>query len=71
MSSLSNNLKRERSRDKTTTGSRFLCFDFLLKLLLCIMPLGLFLSYHPVIKLGESESMYFELSVAEISRYSP
>ena len=66
MSSLSNNSKRERSRDKTTTGSRFLCSDFLLKLLFCIMPLCLFLSYHPVIKLGESESMYFELSVAEI-----
>lgn len=34
--------------------------------LLYVMPLCLFFSYHPVIKLGESEAMYFELSVAEI-----
>ena len=34
--------------------------------LLYAMPLCLFFSYHPVIKLGESEAMYFELSVAEI-----
>ena len=38
----------------------------LLRALLFVMPICLFLSYHPVMKLGESESMYFELSVAEI-----
>lgn len=38
----------------------------MLRFLLCIMPLCLFFSYHPVVRLGESETMYFELSVAEI-----
>lgn len=36
------------------------------KFLFLLMPVCLFLSFYPVIKLGESESMYFELSVAEI-----
>ena len=48
---------------KTTTGSRFLCLQFLLKLLIKILPLCLFFSYFPVISLGSSESMNFELSV--------
>ena len=38
----------------------------LLKFLLLIMPACLFLSYHPLMKFGESETMYFELSVAMI-----
>ena len=48
---------------KTTTGSGFLGFDFLFKFLLCILPLCLFFSYHPVIGLGGNESMNFELSL--------
>ena len=40
--------------------------ELVFRFLLLLMPICLFLSYHPVIKLGESESMYFELSVAEI-----
>ena len=48
---------------KTTTGSRFLCLQFLLKLLIKILPLCLFFSYFPVISLGSGESMNFELSV--------
>ena len=35
----------------------------LIKYLLCWLPLGLFFSYYPVISLGSSESMNFELSV--------
>ena len=35
----------------------------LIKYLLYILPACLMLSYHPVMRLGESESMYFELSV--------
>lgn len=35
----------------------------LIKYLLYILPVCLMLSYHPVMRLGESESMYFELSV--------
>lgn len=38
----------------------------LLKFLLLIMPACLFLSYHPLMRFGESETMYFELSVAMI-----
>lgn len=34
-----------------------------LKFLLCLLPLALFFSYHPVISLGTNESMNFELSV--------
>ena len=33
------------------------------KYLLYIMPLVLYFSYFPVIKLGENETMYFELSL--------
>ena len=35
----------------------------LIKYLLCWLPLGLFFSYYPMISLGSSESMNFELSV--------
>ena len=56
--SLSKKSKLERSRD-----SRFLCFDFLFKLLLCIMPVCFFFSYFPVIRLGSNETMNFELSL--------
>lgn len=55
-----------RSLNKNSSDVRSLYLVFLFKLLLLVMPICLFLSYHPVIKLGESESMYFELSVAEI-----
>ena len=48
---------------KTTTGSRFLGFDFLFKNLLNILPLFLFFSYYPVISLGRGEAMNFELSL--------
>lgn len=48
------------------TGSRSLCSVFLLKFFLYIMPICLFLSYHPVISIGGNETMNFELSVAEI-----
>jgi len=48
---------------KTTTGSRFLGFDFLFKNLLNILPLFLFFSYYPVITLGRGEAMNFELSL--------
>ena len=62
MRSLNNKLGRERSRDSYFYNGLFCLFKFLLY----VLPLCLFLSYHPVIKLGESETMYFELSVAEI-----
>ena len=55
-----------RSLNKNSSDARSLYSVFLFKLLLLVMPICLFLSYYPVIKLGESESMYFELSVAEI-----
>ena len=55
-----------RSLNKNSSDACSLYSVFLFKLLLLVMPICLFLSYHPVIKLGESESMYFELSVAEI-----
>ena len=38
-------------------------FEFLLKFLLYMLPLSLFFSYYPVIGLGGSEAMNFELSV--------
>lgn len=38
----------------------------LFKFLILIMPACLFLSYHPLMRFGESETMYFELSVAMI-----
>ena len=54
----------KRSNKKTSElGSS--CLEKCLRYLLYLMPICLFLSYHPVMKLGESESMYFELSVAE------
>lgn len=55
-----------RSSNKNDNSSRFLCFNSLFKLLLNILPLCLFFSYYPVISLGASESMNFELSVALI-----
>ena len=55
-----------RSSNKNDDSSRFLCFNSLFKLLLYILPLCLFFSYYPVIPLGASESMNFELSVALI-----
>lgn len=55
-----------RRSNKKTSGLGFSCLEKCLRYLLFLMPICLFLSYHPVIKLGESESMYFELSVAEI-----
>ena len=48
---------------KNTSGSGFLCFENLLKLLLIILPLVLFFSYHPVIALGADETTNFELSL--------
>ena len=54
-------MKKSRSKD---CGWWWLSAAF--RVLLYVMPLCLFFSYHPVIKLGESEAMYFELSVAEI-----
>ena len=54
----------EQSRNKDGSGWGWLSAT--LRVLLYVMPLCLFFSYHPVIKLGESEAMYFELSVAEI-----
>ena len=62
MGNLNSKLERERSRDSHFYNGLF----FLFKFLLYVLPLCLFLSYHPLIKLGESETMYFELSVAEI-----
>ncbi len=62
MRSLNSKLGRERSRDSHFYNGLFCLFKFLLY----VLPLCLFLSYHPVLKLGESETMYFELSVAEI-----
>ena len=62
MRSLNNKIERERLRDSHFYNGLF----FLFKFLLYVLPLCLFLSYHPVIKLGESETMYFELSMAEI-----
>ena len=35
----------------------------LFRYLLYILPLVLFFSYYPLIKLGENETMYFELSL--------
>lgn len=55
-----------RSSSKNDNSSRLLCFNSLFKLLLYILPLCLFFSYYPVISLGASESMNFELSVALI-----
>ena len=55
-----------RSSNKNDNSSRFLCFNSLFKLLLNVLPLCLFFSYYPVISLGASESMNFELSVALI-----
>ena len=55
------------NKGNSDSGSGFAGFlEKCLYYLLYIMPACLFLSYHPVIKLGESETMYFELSVAEI-----
>ncbi len=54
----------KKSRNMNGSGWRWLSVT--LRALLYAMPLCLFFSYHPVIKLGESEAMYFELSVAEI-----
>ena len=49
---------------KNTSGSGLLCFEKLLQVLVLIMPACLFLSYFPVISLGGSASMNYELSVA-------
>ena len=49
--------------NKEDGGSWFMCFGFLFKYLLMILPLCLFFSYHPVISLGGNESMNFELSL--------
>ena len=54
----------KKPRSKNGGGWGWLSVAF--RVLLYVMPLCLFFSYHPVIKLGESEAMYFELSVAEI-----
>lgn len=48
---------------KNTSGSGFLGFEKLLRFLVLILPLCLFFSYFPVIGLGASESMNFELSI--------
>ena len=55
---------RKNSRESGAGILEFL--EKALHWLLYLMPICLFLSYYPVIKLGESETMYFELSVAEI-----
>ncbi len=52
-----------RSSNKNDNGSHFLCFNFLFRFLLLVLPLVLFFSYHPVISLGGDESMNFELSL--------
>ena len=49
---------------KNTSGSGLLGFGKLLQALVLIMPACLFLSYFPVISLGGSASMNYELSVA-------
>lgn len=49
---------------KNTSGSGLLGFEKLLQALVLIMPACLFLSYFPVIPLGGSVSMNYELSVA-------
>lgn len=49
---------------KNTSGSGLLGFEKLLQALVLIMPACLFLSYFPVIPLGSSASMNYELSVA-------
>ena len=48
---------------KNTSGSGFLCSEFLFKFLLCILPLCLFCSYYPVIMLGKDGAMNYELSL--------
>ncbi len=48
---------------KNNSGSGFLGFEKLLRFLVLILPLCLFFSYFPVIGLGASESMNFELSI--------
>lgn len=55
-------MKKSHSKD----GDEWRWLSVAFRALLYVMPLCLFFSYHPVIKLGESEAMYFELSVAEI-----
>ena len=57
--------KRSLSRgsDRKSSHGGWFC-ESLLELLLCVMPICLFLSYYPVISFGTSETMNFELSVA-------
>ena len=50
---------------KNTSGSGFLCSNFLFNLLY-LLPLVLFFSYHPVISLGGDGTMNFELSLPMI-----
>ena len=58
------NLSKDVTVAKNTSGSGLLGFEKLLQALVLIMPACLFLSYFPVISLGDSASMNYELSVA-------
>ncbi len=52
-----------KKSNKNKNSSCSLYFDFLFKGFLYVLPLVLFFSYRPVISLGSSESMNFELSL--------